>query len=454
MPLIQSNKCLFQILVDNDWLTVMCLRSFKISPATTEKEITAPVDGKFKSFDYKQLSYRASLDGVAFREITGNTLFDFADAQLNFLELNFRAVFQDESGNYKIFNGQAIVMESDFEASAGSVASGTVELLGTGEYTITNDLPQFVNLRIRIYNDPTAQAFLKLWLIDSTGSPVFQTDVLPQANGGQLSNPLDVTISIPKGLWYYWFQVDTNDIGNQFNLNAPPTKSSNFNNGIYNETSNGIQLYDFTADREVSIALGITNPPPTCVAPAIQSGIVSPNGTVGTYYSRTVVLSGSQPFTVSNVVKPAWMSISIAGNIITLSGNPTVGVNQTVSFDVTNACGSTSYVDSIDIAPGSSNVVVNYSYLESPSNSSYFTIYVNSVLAVSSSSPISGTLTINTLDVVEAFVGGAALVVKHLDIQDSIAGELFNQTSGSTYINGSFTAQFGHTYTINGNGHV
>jgi hypothetical protein len=454
MAIVQSNKCLFQVLVGNDYKSVMCLRSFSVNPVTTEKETTTPIDGKFKDFDYAQLSLRASLDGVAYRETTGDTLYDFAEQQLNFVEINFRALFLDEAGNYKIFKGQAIVMDCSFEASAGNVASGTVELLCKGAYTIENDIPQFVNLRIRLYNDPAAQGFFKLWLIDPTGQPVFQTDVLPQASGGNLANPLDITVPVPKGSWYYWFQFTTNDIGNVFSLNAPPTKTTNFNNGVFNESSFPTQLYDFTANREVSIALGINNPPPTCVAPAVQSGIVSPNGEVGTYYSRTVVLSGSQPFVISNVVKPGWMALSIAGNIVTLEGNPTAGVNQDISFDITNACGSASYATTIDIAPGAANIVVNYNYVESPANSSYFTIYVNSILRVSLTSTGSGSITVNTLDIVEAFVGGAALVVKHLDIQDSVSGELFNQTNGSSFINASFGAQFGHTYTINGNGNV
>lgn len=454
MAIVQSNKCLFQVLVGVDYKTVMCLRSFSVNPVTTEKEITTPVDGKFKDYDYKQLSLRASLDGVAYRETTGDTLYDFAEQQLNFVEINFRALFIDEAGNYKIFKGQAIVMDCNFEASAGNLSSGTVELLCKGQYTIENDIPQFVNLRILLYNDPGAQGFFKLWLIDATGQPVFQTDILPQASGGDLANPLDLTVPVPKGSWYYWFQFVTNDIGNQFDLTAPPTKTTLFNNGVFNESSYPTQLYDFTANRQVSIALGVNNPPPTCVAPTVQTGIVSPNGQTGTYYSRTVVLSGSQPFSISNVVKPAWMVLSITGNIITLEGNPTNGLNQTISFDITNACGNTSYVNSIDIAPGAANLLVNYNYVESPSNSSYFTIYVNSVLRVSLTAAGSGSITVNTFDIVEVFVGGAALVLKHLDIQDSVSGELYNNTDASSFQNSSFAAAFGHTYTINGNGHV
>src|SRR5688572_10882839 len=102
MALIQSNKCLFQVLVGDDYVTAMCLRSFNVNATTTEKETTTPIDGKFKDFDYKQLSFRASLDGILYRETTGNTIFDFAQAQLNFVEINFRAVYEDEAALFKV----------------------------------------------------------------------------------------------------------------------------------------------------------------------------------------------------------------------------------------------------------------------------------------------------------------------------------------------------------------
>lgn len=452
MAIVQSNKCLFQVLVGNDYKTVMCLRSFSVNPVTTEKETTTPIDGKFKDFDYSQLSLSASLDGVAFRETTGDTLYDFAEQQLNFIEIDFRALFIDEAGNYKVFKGQAIVMSTNFEASAGNIASGTVELLCKGEYTIENTIPQFVNLRILLYNDPTAQAFFKLWLIDATGQPVFQTDVLPQASGGQLANPLDLTVPIPKGSWYYWFQVVTNDVGNVFSLNATPTKTTNFNNGVFNEGSFPTQLYDFNSNRQVSIALGVNTPPPSCVAPTLP-GATLPNATQGTPYSASIAISGSQPFTLSNVVKPSWMTIAIVGgNSILFSGTPTSsGSGITVSFDVTNACGTVPFSNNINIAP-TTLLPINWNFTNNTSTGTALTIYVNAVLVVNASTTSSGTINVNAGDTVQAFVIGNSFTVRHLDVQDTVASTtLHNETRGGTPLTFSWTALGLHAYEINAN---
>lgn len=458
MALIQSNKCLFQVLVNDDYLTVMCLRSFNVGTSTTEKETTTPADGKYKDFDYKQLTFRASLDGVLYRETTGNTIFDFAQAQNNFLEINFRAVYEDEAGLYKVLKGQAIVMGTNIEASAGNLASGSVELLGKGMYTIEDTLPEFVNLRILIYNNPLAEAFVKFWLINADGEAVFQTDTLPQASGSNLANPLDITVPVPKGTWYYWFQVTSNFVGNQFDLDAPPTKITAFNNGVFNEGSFPAQLYDFTADREVSFGIGVATPPPACVAPGITQGLDDPSATVGTPWQGQVILSGSQPFTLSNVVKPAWMNIAIVGNVITLSGNPEAGINQPISFDFSNACGSVSpgYVDDIDVSANPSAVLINYDFDEGPGISAnvFFRIYINAVLVVGVSADASSNLFAVPGDAIEIQMSGSINAGKHIDVQATVDGEIYNTTQApGVGINliANFTAVAGNDYQINAN---
>lgn len=453
MALIQSNKCLFQIKVGNDYLTVMCLKSFNVGFTTTEKETTTPVDGKYKDFDYKQLSFRASLDGVLYRETAGNTMFDFVQAQNNFIEINFRAVYEDEAGLFKVFTGQAIVMDANIEASAGNVGAGTVELLGKGLYTIEDTLPEFVNLRILIFNNPSAQAFLKFWLINANGEAIFQTDVLPQASGGNLANPLDITVLVPKGSWYYWFQVTSNFLGNVFDLDAPPTKTSLFNNGVYNEGSYPTQLYDFTADREVSIGIGVGVPPPNCVPPALVQGLNSPSGTVGTPWQGTVLLSGSQPFLISNVVMPSGMTMTLLNSTVTLNwAQPVAGLNQPISFDFSNACGSVSpgYIDDIDISANPSAILINYDF-DKVSLFGVFRVFINAVLQVASANDVSSNLFASPGDVIEVQVVASISNTRHLDIQATVDGEIYNVTQGpgSTTLTHSFTAVAGNDYQIN-----
>ena len=440
MALIQSNSCLFQVKLDGVYTTVMCLRSFSLNPSTTEKEITPPGNGKFKSFDYKQISYTVSLDGVLYREDNVNpVIFSFAEYQKNFIEVPFRALYKDEANQYKVVTGQAIVRNCNIEVSAGQIGSGTVELLGQGEYVTADMLPEFVNLRIHTTGSPTAQALFQFRLINADGEAVFQTDQLPQASGGNLANPIDITVPVPKGLWYYWFNISTEAIGNQMVLNAPPGKTSAFNIGLFNESSFPTQLYDFTANRDLDIQLGVNNPPPTCVPPLIASSNI-PDGTSNIAWNGTVNVSGSQPFTVTNVTKPVWMNIAINGGVISLSGTPTSGINQTISFDVTNACGTVSFSDTFNISSNPSSIFINWDYSEdggTPSQS-IFLIFVNGVQAVGQNTTGTGTLVVNPGDFIEARVIGPVLIHKTITVSSSF-GVIDSQTGAGSIVVSSFS---------------
>lgn len=453
MAVIQANRCLFQVKQDGVYTTVMCTRSFRVNPVTVEKEITAPIDGKFKSFDYSQLTGNINVDGVLVRDLTTQTMFSFPEAQLNFLELDIRVIFIDELNLPKVFRCQCIVSNATMEASAGQTGGGTVELLISGEYIIEDALPEFVNLRLLISNSPTSQAFLKFNLIDSTGSTIFQTDTLPQASGGNLANPLDITVPVPKGNWYYWFQFDSNNVGNILNLDAPPTRTVGFNNGIYNEGSYPNLTYDFTADRTLSVTLGVNNPPPTCVPPSVIQGLNNPTAIEGVPWSAIVTLAGSQPFSLSNITKPAWVNISISGSTITLSGNPVAGLNQGIGFDITNACGTVNTNDQIDVSANPNAIQLDINYTETlsgiPATVTGFHLYVNAVNYLNLLTTRSESTLVNPGDIIELRITGTSGRNSHFDVTGTVDGLIMNEDSTQATFIRTFTAVAGNNYTIN-----
>lgn len=65
-----------------------------------------------------------------------------------------------------------------------------------------------------------------------------------------------------------------------------------------------------------------------------------PDGEVDGFYTFSTNIFGTPNFTLSNFVKPDWMSIVVSGNTITFSGTPNVAADDIpVSFDIENACG-------------------------------------------------------------------------------------------------------------------
>jgi hypothetical protein len=78
-----------------------------------------------------------------------------------------------------------------------------------------------------------------------------------------------------------------------------------------------------------------------CKEPFIQSGTPLPNGVVGQVYNHVLQLTGTPPFVLSNITKPAWMTITLDNNnsTITLSGTPTDAITEDVLFSITNCKG-------------------------------------------------------------------------------------------------------------------
>lgn len=117
-----------------------------------------------------------------------------------------------------------------------------------------------------------------------------------------------------------------------------------------------------------------------CIAVAIVGAPDLPAGYVGINYDYSIALTGTGPFFLADIVKPAWMNIAVVGSNIEFTGVPDeADEDLEVSFTLTN-CGSTydmAFEDTFDVtAPclkllmpldtelpdGSSGVPYNYSF--------------------------------------------------------------------------------------------
>ena len=140
------------------------------------------------------------------------------------------------------------------------------------------------------------------------------------------------------------------------------------------------------------------------------------------------------------------------GNVLTFEGNPDAGIDQIISFDVSNACGTNSYNDNIDVSSNPDGITLIANYTEEggvPSSGCVMRVYVNAVLFYLFTGTNSGTAIINPGDVVEVQVAGPSAAIKHIDVQDTIDGEIHNNTATGVIISYLFTGIIGHDYTIN-----
>lgn len=79
--------------------------------------------------------------------------------------------------------------------------------------------------------------------------------------------------------------------------------------------------------------------PRPCVAATIASGAEAPNGTVGVPYSHRIVISGTPPFTLGQVIIPQWLIVTLDAGEVRFSGTPDTAGTYVVQIPL-YSCGN------------------------------------------------------------------------------------------------------------------
>lgn len=104
---------------------------------------------------------------------------------------------------------------------------------------------------------------------------------------------------------------------------------------------------------------GSTDPdPPVCDAVIAPVSGSLPAGINGQPYGQILAITGTAPFVITNVTKPAWMTITNSGNAITFSGVANVSGVQDVEFDITNCGGTVTFTDTVNILPATNTLTI------------------------------------------------------------------------------------------------
>ena len=89
-----------------------------------------------------------------------------------------------------------------------------------------------------------------------------------------------------------------------------------------------------------------------CFPVAIQSGFTLPDAIAGFSYNASFFISGTIPASISALVKPAWMTVTLTATMVTFSGTPAISDsgNNAVNFTLTNACGTVNFSQSLNVS--------------------------------------------------------------------------------------------------------
>lgn len=458
---IQGKNCIFQLKIGDEYLTVVCAKSFTFNPVTDMKETTTVGSGFWKEFRPRKLSYTITFNGMLQVEslVTQEKIKTLFDYQIQFLPLPYRMLYFDNSNNVMNVNGTVYVTSNLFDASPANLVNGTTELQGSGPLEILDFVPDYINVTVSVTGQADAKTRFILYHADGTVAYDTSTLLALLPTGGWLVQGESVILVVQKG--QYAWGISTDEVGsatNTFDLDITPAVNVNFGQADYNQNSLPT-TYDFLTDKTAVFDIGTATPPPGCVAPSIPGSPSLPNGQVGIPWATSFALAGSDPFNISNVTKPSWMSIFLyqpggAGTTtyVMLQGTPDVsGTGITVSMDVNNACGTVPFSDTIDVAAAPPTTsTINWSFDDGAFPLTLIRIFVNSIMIIEEDDDSSGSFTVNPGDVIETQLLSGSFPVPDkelivVNVTDTIT--LYNNTSTSNQIF-SFAAGSSKTYSI------
>lgn len=430
---IQSNDCVFQVDLGAGYATVLCGKSFGVTLNTDEKEITTENDGRYKDFDYKVLSFTLNINSaLEIQDDVNPVIFDFVYYQNSFLPVTFRLLYY-KGEEVKVIRGVAIVKSSNLMASASQLTDGSVELLGKGTLILEDSLPNNINLNLIMTGQDDAVALAKFRLNNTDGDTIFQSDTLPEASGGWLSNPFNITASVPKGEYYIFWTVQSDVDGNNLTVDATPGYTHDFDGGTQSDNTYPAQLYDFNSNRTATFTLGIPVPPPDCVTPSVTP-MNNTTGTTGVFFAGNIIISGTQPFSFSDVTKPDWLTMSlIDGYILTFSGMPPAAGTYDISGTISNGCGEVDFSETVTITDPDTPQYLSWDYNIEPGAGGVFRLYRNGILVNGPyTSENTGIFLVNVGDSIQVTLTGSILYGKRIQVSNAVDGSIYDSTSSTT----------------------
>ncbi len=132
---IQGRNCIFQMKIGDDYLDVLCAKTFSFNRVYELKETTTVASGFDKEYRPRKKSYTLSFNGVVqvvaeANKPTIKTLFDYGEG---FLPVPYRIIYEDNTGNVLVVTGWAYVSSAIFNANPINLLDGTIELQVTGQ---------------------------------------------------------------------------------------------------------------------------------------------------------------------------------------------------------------------------------------------------------------------------------------------------------------------------------
>lgn len=124
----------------NGWKPFMCASEISIDMDADLLTIRTLGDGHWRKNAYQTIGFSITLSGLLVFDNTNWTSWDITDNWLNYLNVKFICSFSDKNGNTRSVQGYAIIKSNTLSIAANSLVKSDFDLEGNGELMVFDGL--------------------------------------------------------------------------------------------------------------------------------------------------------------------------------------------------------------------------------------------------------------------------------------------------------------------------
>lgn len=427
MNVIQGQNAILSIFKE-EFIPFVCASDISIQITSGKVPIRTVGDGQWQKYTYQDLSYAITLSGVMVFDSNNWTGWDALDNQLNFLQVQFRISYQDDEGDIKSLQGQAMIETSSLKVTMGDVVKGDFGLQGNGALMYFDGLiPCDTTINTITVTGQTASDGIAHIAYTYTGA-VYQVKYRIDSSGDYTYSLVGTPIAIP-GLSLGSHSIEIIPIcANDYEGNGAVQSFVMAGTLTCTLAVSSITVTPTGSNASVSVAFG--------ASPTGSSLKYSVDGGPFVYYIGTLT---------NPTVLPTLTGLAIGAHTIQcipVCGNGAQGTGMTQSFNITSS---------------STLSTVNWSYTVFPPGSTFQVFKNGTLVASGSGSNASGSFTANSGDTIHAQLSTSqsgrtgTLTITDTTISSVLHNNSYTTSSPATVSDMfTFTATGGDSYTING----
>lgn len=189
---------ILQVMKAGEYRDFLCATEVAIDIDTETKSVKTVGDGVWARYRGQRLSYVITLNGLI-KLNTGDdpAAFDLIDYQTEFLELEYRMIFEDSEGSLKVVYGNALVVKTGLSNPSDGFSTSAFTLNGCGAPVIVDALVACGITVTDITVDLTGLPFFVTFNYTHTGGTPLRFEYAIDGGGRLISASSPLTISSP-----------------------------------------------------------------------------------------------------------------------------------------------------------------------------------------------------------------------------------------------------------------